>query len=146
MRFTLDSSILVYTHDHGDKRREIALSIIDRSGHADCILTLQSLGEFFRVATARLRLPAPTATAALRIWREIFPIHSAGEPTLDAAVDAVARYRLSFWDAMLWAAAREAGCGAILSEDMRDGQVIGGVRIVNPFDPANAGRIERLFA
>jgi predicted nucleic acid-binding protein len=146
MRFTLDSNILVYIHDHGDKRREIALSIIDRSGHADCILTLQSLGEFFRVATARLRLPVPTATAALRVWRDIFPIHSAGESTLDAAVDAVARYRLSFWDAMLWAAAREAGCGAILSEDMQDGQVIGGVRIVNPFDPANAGQIERLFA
>jgi len=146
MRFTLDSNILVYTHDHGDRRRVIALSIIDRAGYADCVLTLQSLGEFFRVATARLRLPVTTATSALRTWRDIFLIHAASETTLDAAVDAVARHRLSFWDAMLWAAAREAGCGAILSEDMQDGQVIGGVRIVNPFDPSNAGQVERLFA
>lgn len=42
--------------------------------------------------------------------------------------------RISFWDALIVAAALKAGAGRILSEDLNAGQVISGVRIENPFD------------
>ena len=50
---------------------------------------------------------------------------------------------MAFWDAMLWATARRAGVGVLVSEDFQDGQTIEGVRIVNPFTARNAAVIER---
>ena len=41
--------------------------------------------------------------------------------------------RLSFWDSLIVAAAEEAGCEELLTEDMGHGQQVAGVRIVNPF-------------
>ena len=48
------------------------------------------------------------------------------------ALDAMARHSLSFWDALIWAAAKENGVSLIYSEDFQDGRTIEGVRIVNP--------------
>ena len=44
------------------------------------------------------------------------------------------------------ATAREAGCGAILSEDFQDGQVLDGVRFLDPFKPANAAQLDRVLS
>ena len=44
-----------------------------------------------------------------------------------------ARYRYSFYDSLIIAAALEAGCQRLLSEDMQHGQQIEQLRIVNPF-------------
>jgi predicted nucleic acid-binding protein len=49
----------------------------------------------------------------------------------DAAVG-----RASYWDALLVATAREAGCSVMLTEDLADGANFGGVHIHNPFSPA----------
>jgi predicted nucleic acid-binding protein len=42
----------------------------------------------------------------------------------------------SYWDALLVATAAEAGCTIILTEDLADGSVMHGIRIMNPFDGA----------
>ncbi len=44
------------------------------------------------------------------------------------------RFRVSVYDAMIVAAALDAGCGVLWSEDMRDGLLIdGALTITNPF-------------
>jgi len=48
-------------------------------------------------------------------------------------MDAIAGHSLSFWDAMLWATAKRAGCGLLVTEDGRDGLALGGVTWANPF-------------
>ena len=40
---------------------------------------------------------------------------------------------MSYWDALLFAAAAEAGCTAIVTEDLSDGELLKGVRVVHPF-------------
>jgi predicted nucleic acid-binding protein len=55
------------------------------------------------------------------------------ESCLIDAMDAVAGHGWSFWDAMMWATARRAGCRLLLSEDGDDGRTLGGVTLVNPF-------------
>jgi predicted nucleic acid-binding protein len=40
---------------------------------------------------------------------------------------------IGFWDALIVASAEQAGAGILYSEDLNDGQVIAGVRVVNPF-------------
>ncbi len=59
---------------------------------------------------------------------------AACEAALAAAMRASAARRFSFWDAMLLAAAGEAGCAAIVSEDMARGAELAGVRVVPAFD------------
>ncbi len=59
-----------------------------------------------------------------------------GDPDLDLIEDAWAvedRYGFSFWDAMIVAAARRLGCATLLTEDLQDGQELGGVVVRSPF-------------
>ena len=67
---------------------------------------------------------------------EVYTRFSVVEPTVSdifAAIDLHRLRKLSFWDAMIVHCAKQAGCREVLSEDMQHGQVIDGVRIVNPF-------------
>jgi len=57
-------------------------------------------------------------------------------PTIEDVLDAARlreRFQLSFWDAMIVHSAAALGCTVFYSEDLNHGQVIDGVRIVNPF-------------
>ena len=137
MRVTLDSNILIYALFGGDRRQGRAVELIERASRADCVQTLQSYGECFRVLVHKHGLDARTAAAQIGRLRELFPICAATPDRLDAAMEAVARHRLSFWDAMLWATAKAAGCRLILSEDGADGRDLEGVVQVNPFEPSN---------
>ena len=49
------------------------------------------------------------------------------------AIRAVATYQLDWFDAHMWAYAEHFGLEEILSEDFSDGQMIGTVRVRNPF-------------
>ena len=64
---------------------------------------------------------------------------------LSAALDAVKKHRLAFWDAMLWAAAQRAGVRHLLTEDLQDGFELAGVRFVNPFEAANDRLIDEIL-
>lgn len=83
------------------------------------------------------------AAAFVQDWLDVFRIASADDATLVEAMAAVDEHLLSFWDAMLWA--RQAGCSAIVSEDMRDGHRFGGVEVVNPFASDVAARLAPLL-
>ena len=48
------------------------------------------------------------------------------------AIDCSIINRLSFWNALIVAAAESAKCQRIWTEDLNDGQVIRGVKIKNP--------------
>ena len=133
-RLSLDTNVLFYSvdWDAGDRHAR-AVSIINRAENWDCVLVLQTLGEFFAAATRKGRMPHANAVAQVENWLQVFPVHAAGPATLRQAIAAVREHRLPFWDAMLWATAREAGCTLILSEDFQHGRVLGGVRFHNPF-------------
>lgn len=77
----------------------------------------------------------------MRDWLEAFQVISAADTAFVDAMDAVGEHQLSFWDAMIWAAARQGGCSAILSEDMQDGRRLSGVEFVNPFSSGAATRL-----
>jgi len=133
-RFSLDTNILVYAvdRDAGD-RHDRAKVLIGAAARRDCVLTVQALAEFFHATTRKHLLAASLASAFVRDWLDVFPIAAADADALTDAMDAVAEHRLSFWDAMLWATARKAGCAVILSEDMQHGRSLSGVEFINPF-------------
>lgn len=139
MRLTLDTNLLVYAAQRDDSRHAAASDIVHRAAAADCVQTLQSLGECFNVLRRKSTLSVADARAAIRDYRTIFEtIVPAAPEDLDTALVANERHHLQFWDAMLWATAKRAGCRLILSEDFQDGRTLEGVLFVNPFKPENA--------
>jgi predicted nucleic acid-binding protein len=51
----------------------------------------------------------------------VLPVQGTEDDDLSAALDAVKKHRLAFWDAMLWAAAQRAGVRHLVTEDLQDG-------------------------
>jgi predicted nucleic acid-binding protein len=80
---------------------------------------------------------APTASVAE--IREFVRDYAAWNPVttdhqlLEGAWRLQDRYGISWWDALIVAAAEVAGCEYLLTEDMQDGQRLGGVTVVDPF-------------
>jgi predicted nucleic acid-binding protein len=97
--------------------------------------SVQVAGEFYHVATSAKRqfqLPHSSAMEYLETWLK-FPTASLYPSTVLNALQLRDRFHLSYWDALIIAAAQDLGCGTIYSEDLNDGQDYGGVKVVNPF-------------
>ena len=109
------------------------VSLVRRARAHDCVITLQALGELFRALTGNFHRLPTEAAETVHAWRSGFPVVAANENCLIEAMDAVTGHHLSFWDAMMWATAKHAGCSLLLSEDGDDGRMLGGVTLVNPF-------------
>ena len=78
-------------------------------------------------------------------WRAVLPVQGTENGDLSAALDPVKKHRFAFWDAMLWAAARQAGVRYLLTEDLQDGFELAGVKFVNPFEPSNNQLIDNVL-
>ncbi len=136
--FTLDTNILVYAMDRRAGERHLAAGrVIDLALRLNCLLTLQAISEFYAALTRkRLVNPAAARDQALD-WLSMFAAVPASASGLRAALAAATAGQASYWDALLIYTAAEAGCTAILTEDLADGTSLAGVRIINPF--AGAG-------
>jgi predicted nucleic acid-binding protein len=136
-RFTLDTNLLVYSIDSAaEARHRLAREIVDRAVECECWLTLQALGEFYVAATRKGMTPPAEAAAQAADWLDLFPTVAASPSAIRTALAEAAAGRAFYWDALLVATAAEAGCTIVLTEDMSDGSVHGGVRVHNPFAPS----------
>jgi predicted nucleic acid-binding protein len=137
-RFSLDTNILVYAADlDAGFRHDRACEIVEHAARRSCVLTLQALAEFFHAVTRKGIVPRDEAAQQVRDWLELFPVEAADADALRLALDASSGGRFGFWDSLLLAAAGQAGCAAVVSEDMQSGARLGPVRVVAPF--ANGG-------
>ena len=92
-----------------------------------CILLLQTLAEFSSVAIRKAGIEVDAVRTTLDAWRAALPVQGSQDDDLSAALDAVKKHRLAFWDAMLWAAAQRAGVRHLVTEDLQDGFELAGV-------------------
>lgn len=132
----VDTNVFVYARDARDARKHmrasewIAALWHDRSGRTSA----QVLSEYYFNVTRKLtpRVAANEAwddVKALFAWRP----HPVDEPLLTQAHEIEQRWRLSWWDSMVVAAAQLQGCALLLTEDLQDGAVFGGVTVRSPF-------------
>jgi predicted nucleic acid-binding protein len=142
-RYALDANILFYSIDPADPHRHRqAGEIIERGAlEFDCLIPLQAFCEFFASTLRKGKLEPTEAQAQIADWQTLFPTVYAGPRTLNPAIDAVRRHNFSFWDAMLWSTAREAGATVLLTEDFQHGRELGGVRFHNPFRDGEPFRV-----
>jgi predicted nucleic acid-binding protein len=125
-----DSNIVVYAFaDEGSKTR-CAESLMKSGG----FISTQVLNEFTDVAQRKLKMTWAETREALQAVRSVcsapLPLTTALH---DAAVAIAERHHYRIYDALIIAAAIDAGCRTLYSEDLAGGQTIQGVRIVNPF-------------
>lgn len=131
---SVDTNILIYAVSaENNAKVTIAKQLITALPHCDSLLSLQALAEFTFVGIRKLRLSPQQVLTRVNAWMTLFPVVHATPATLPRAIHAVADHKLSFWDAMLWATIQQAGATVLFSEDLQHNQVIGGVRIINPF-------------
>jgi predicted nucleic acid-binding protein len=133
-RFTLDTNILVYALDReAGERHVLARDVVARAAFADCWLTLQAVSEFYAAVTRKRLVAAAEAAAQAEDWLSVFPTVGHSVEAVRVALDAAAHGRMGYWDALLVSSAAEAGCIAILTEDLAVGSRIQGVLVINPF-------------
>jgi predicted nucleic acid-binding protein len=131
----LDTNILVYaveTAGSKDRRPTIARQLVREAGV--CIST-QVLGEFCSAVTSRRRespLNHDEATAWIQFWKRL-PVRPVTTPEVDLALEIAGRHRINYYDALILATARLAGCDEVITEDLTAGQDYSGVTVVNPF-------------
>ena len=127
----LDTNVLLYAIGHHDRRTPKAEALIERGG----IISVQVLNELAAVAQRKLKMSWPDVTDALGAIRTLCPsVVPLTVATHDAAVLLAAKHGFHIYDALIVAAALEAGCDTLYSEDMQAGQVIARrLTIRNPF-------------
>jgi predicted nucleic acid-binding protein len=132
----VDTNILVYYRDASEPDRQPRarewFAALWRHG---CGRTgIQVLNEYYLTVTRKLR-PGLTEEEA---WRDVEDLLAWQPVVVDAAVmrkarTATQRFSLSWWDALIVAAAQGCGCDYLLTEDLQDGQDLDGTLVVNPF-------------
>ena len=125
-----DSNILIYAFAKGDPRSERAATLLADGG----VINVQVLNEFANVSRRKLRWEWPAIESALAVIADLL------EPPRALTVDVhrhavvLARdHQLSFYDALIVAAAAGAECTELFTEDLQHGQRFGALRITDPF-------------
>ncbi len=126
----LDTNILIYAVVR-DKRSTQAEKLLAGGG----VVSVQVLNEFTSVARRKLKMPWPQVTDALDAIRVLCPEPVAiSVETHEAALEIAQKHRYEIYDALVIAAALQAKCAILYSEDLHHGQVIGGrLEVRNPF-------------
>ena len=132
--FTLDTNILVYSVDRkAGLRHDMAKRIMNGAALAPCCLTLQAISEFYAVTTRKGMMPPADAASVAESMIDLYRTATVSATAVRAALAIAAAGRASYWDALLVITAAEAGCTTILTEDLADGSILHGVRVINPF-------------
>lgn len=145
----VDTNVFVYRHDLSDPvKQRLAQQWIEWLAHARTgRLSYQVLQELFATLT-RTRGPSFRPAEA----REIVEALATWQPIqtdlfiLQRAWAVQERYRISWWDSLIVAAAQASACRVLLTEDLQDAQNFDGVRIVNPFASPERRPLEILKA
>jgi len=132
----VDTNVFVYTRDAGEPvKQPRAIAWLERLWREQLGRTsVQVLSEYYVTVTRKLDPGLPPGDA----WDDVSALFAWRPQPIDEALmqrgrDIEQRYRLSWWESLVIGAAQEQGCGLLLSEDLHDGGVYGGVTVRSPF-------------
>lgn len=135
----LDTNVFVYLFNETDERKRRTAEVLVQHALEDgrgCI-SYQVVQETLNVLTRKLQAAAEDVGRLLDdvlmpLWR-VNPTRTLYRRGLDLRT----RYGFSFYDSLIVAAALEADCKVLYSEDLQHGQRIAGVTVMDPFISAN---------
>jgi predicted nucleic acid-binding protein len=133
----IDSNIFIYAYNQQDPRKQTAALDLIRENTIEGtgVVSYQVVHEFFHFALVKAasKLRADDAQALLEdVFRPLQMVPSSFS-LVSNAIGLQARYRVSWYDSLMVAAAQQSGCEILYSEDLQHGQEFGTVRVQNPF-------------
>ena len=130
----LDTNFLVYQLDrrYPAKQRLSREMTRDLVRRGEAVISTQVLQELYVVATTRLKVDPVLAKGIMSRFNNMEVVTVTAD-LISQAADINIQSKVSFWDALVVAAAASANCERLLSEDLNDGQTICGVKVSNPY-------------
>ncbi len=137
----VDTNVFVYARDGRDAgKKRAAGEWLDKLWREQLGRTsVQVLNELYVTLTSKIHPAEPNESA----WEYVLSIQKWDPQVIDADVliaarDVEKRYTLSWWDSLIVAAAEVQGCSLLLTVDMQDGAIYGGLTVRSPFTLAVA--------
>ena len=132
----VDANVIIYARDRGEPAKQgraaewLSHLWLESRGRT----SMQVLSEYYVTVTRKLatRVTPDDAWEEVRTFLAWRP-HPVDEALLERTREVERRWRLSWWDAMVVAAAQLQDCAILLTEDLHDGGVYGGVTVRSPF-------------
>jgi len=130
----IDSNVLIYAEASDEPQKQsTALKLLRHLKlSANGVISTQVLQEYANVALRKMGLDANHVRKQLGAHQQ-FEVVQVTPTIIHGALDLHQTRSLSFYDALIVQAASVAGCETLYSEDLNTGEIINGVRIVNPF-------------
>jgi len=133
----IDTNVFVYQLERSDVRKATAAERLIEQGIASgtACISFQVVQECLNTALRKAQKPLDVDEMR-KYLQSVLALLYRVPPSLRlyyAALDIQVRYRFSFYDSLIVAAALEAGCKRLYSEDLQHGQQIQGLIIENPF-------------
>jgi predicted nucleic acid-binding protein len=124
-----DTNVILYLVSADRKKAEIAEHLIAGGG----VVSVQVLNEFADVASRKAGSPWSDIRETLTAVQASCRVEPISLAIHDRALEIAERYRFRIYDSLIVAAALQAKCTELYSEDFQSGQTIGGLAIRNPF-------------
>jgi predicted nucleic acid-binding protein len=133
-RTFLDTNVLVYSDDRADKRRSrTAIEVIEQALCAgEGVLSTQVLQEYYAVTTRKLGTDPDIARRKVALYARMDVVQVDVAMILEGT-ELQRAHQLSFWDALILAAASRGCCATLLTEDLQHGSTLAGMNVLNPF-------------
>src|SRR5918998_6194954 len=133
----IDTNLFIYQLEASDERKSATADRIIRKGieTRDACISFQVVQECLNTVLRKAEIPLSTDETRQYLDNVLAPLYrvSARISLYRRALDLQVRYRYGFYDSLIVAAALDAGCTRLYSEDLQDGQKIEGLEIENPF-------------
>jgi len=133
-RCFFDTNVIVYAHDDSEPaKRDRARQLLgDALQDGSGVISAQVMGETFVTLTKKLGISETDASAEILQLSEFRTVEISSALVL-RALQFKEKFQLSYWDSLILAAAEDARCGIVWSEDLNDAQEYGTVVVRNPF-------------
>ncbi|MFZ1138625.1 MAG: PIN domain-containing protein [Candidatus Sulfotelmatobacter sp.] len=130
----VDTNVFLYAIDEGDPKKQRAA----QHWRAELWKTRRGRVSFQVLAEFYVNAVRKQSTAQNEARDEVRDLLAWNPVVIDAALlergwEIQDRYQLSYWDALIVAAAQAASCRYLLTEDLQGAQSLGGIEVVNPF-------------
>jgi predicted nucleic acid-binding protein len=132
-RAFFDTNVLLYMYGGDPGKQAAAVHLFaEHARDGGVLISTQVVQEFYAAGSRKLRIPAGVLRAATAALLEL-PLVVLNASHIAAAIQNEDVYKLSFWDALIIAAAESSGATVLYSEDLSHGQHYGSVVAQNPF-------------
>jgi len=127
----LDTNVVVYLYSADEPEKQAtALALIEQN---DVVVSTQVLSELANTLSRKFGLSFDVVAQIVAEVRDACTIVPVMPDNIERALALAQKYRYSYYDSLILAAALSAGCEKLASEDMQHEQVIEGLTIHNPF-------------